>query len=412
MADDRPPLLYLVHRIPYPPNKGDKVRSFNILRQLSKSHRVFMGTFVDDPDDFRHIEKLFEWCEDVFAVTLSPRVARAASLRGLLTGEALSLPYYRSAALLEWVKRVTATQQIRKAVAFSGPMAQFLNVEGLSYRIVDFCDLDSAKWTQYAADRSWPMSWLYRREGIKLLAFEREAAAASNASLFVTGAEAQLFREAAPEVASRVGVMQNGVNAEYFSPEHRFENPYAAGGPVLVFTGAMDYWPNIDAVLWFANDILPLIRARTPTVRFWIVGMNPAPEVQALADDVVFVTGTVPDVRPYLAHADVVVAPLRIARGIQNKVLEAMAMARPVVVAAAPAQGLEAQSGRDCEIAHSAQEFVSRILALLSDDGLCHRMGCSARERVLARYSWSAHLSCLDGLLEGPPLAADEVKRQ
>ena len=150
------------------------------------------------------------------------------------------------------------------------------------------------------------MSWLYRREGAKLLDFERKAAAASDASLFVTEAEAQLFRQAAPELAPRVGVMQNGVDSDYFSPEHTFDNPFPPGGPVLLFTGAMDYWPNIDAVVWFAGELLPKVRRQFPDARFWIVGMNPAPAVQALAADGVVVTGTVPDVRPYLAHADVI----------------------------------------------------------------------------------------------------------
>ncbi|PKO55683.1 MAG: sugar transferase, partial [Betaproteobacteria bacterium HGW-Betaproteobacteria-21] len=289
-------------------------------------------------------------------------------------------------------------------------MAQYLDVPGLNCRIVDFCDLDSAKWTQYAADRRWPMSWLYRREGRKLLAFERAAAARSDASLFVTEAEAQLFRHAAPEVASSVRVMQNGVDAEYFSPDQAFGSPYPAGGPVLLFTGAMDYWPNIDAVCWFAADMLPKVREQIPDVRFWIVGMNPAPAVLALASQGVVVTGTVPDVRPYLAHADVVVAPLRIARGIQNKVLEAMAMACPVVVAAAPATGLDAQSGHDCEIAHSPDEFVSRIFGLLNDISLRCGMGQAARQCVLARYSWAAHLAKLESLLADPVVATHKVE--
>ena len=400
MSDERTPLLYLVHRIPYPPNKGDKVRSFNILRQLAKRHRIFLGTFVDHPDDVRYIEQLSEWCEETHVVRLAPRRARLCSLRGLLTGEALSLPYYRSAALAEWVGQVVAREGIGQAVVFSGPMAQYLDIPGLRRCVVDFCDLDSAKWTQYASDHRWPMSWLYRREGRRLLAFERAAAAGSDASLFVTDAEAALFRNAAPEVEAKIGVMQNGVDADFFSPEHDFADPYPAGGPVVLFTGAMDYWPNVDAVVWFAGELLPRIRTKFPGARFWIVGMNPTPAVQALAGESVVVTGTVPDVRPYLAHADVVVAPLRIARGIQNKVLEAMAMARPVVISSAAATGLEARPGYDCEIAHSGEEFVSRTVALLGEVALRPTMGLAARQCVLSRYSWSAHLVALESLLD------------
>ncbi|OYD52616.1 sugar transferase [Thauera propionica] len=402
MADPRaslPPVLYLVHRIPYPPNKGDKVRSFNILRQLARTRRVFLGTFVDHPDDRQHVARLGEWCEDVCAVELDPRFGRIKSLRGLLTGEALSLPYYRSARLAQWVRATVAQHGITQAVAFSGPMAQYLDAPGLQRRIVDFCDVDSAKWTQYAADRPWPMSWLYRREGEHLLAFERKAAMDSDASLFVTEAEAALFIRSAPEARERTQVMQNGVDADFFSPANGGESPYPAGGPVIVFSGAMDYWPNIDAVTWFATELLPQIRRDVPDARFWIVGMNPAPAVQALAGEGVTVTGTVPDVRPYIAHADVVVAPLRIARGIQNKVLEAMAMARPVVVSAEAAVGLAARASEHCEIARGADEMVKCTVGLLADPDRRNLMGRAARVCVVERYSWRAHLRLFDKTL-------------
>ena len=168
---------------------------------------------------------------------------------------------------------------------------------------------------------------------------------------------------------------------------------------MIVFSGAMDYWPNIDAVTWFATELLPQIRRDVPDARFWIVGMNPAPTVQALTGEGITVTGTVPDVRPYIAHADVVVAPLRIARGIQNKVLEAMAMARPVVVSAEAAVGLSARKGEDCEIAHGAGETVQSTVSLLADRVRGGRMGLEARSCVVQRYSWQAHLGLLDKLL-------------
>ena len=399
----RPPLLYLTHRIPYPPNKGDKVRSFNILRQLSRTHRVWLGTFVDHRDDLQHVATLKQWCEQVCAIPIEPRIRRIASLRGLLRGEALSLPYYSSPRLAEWVARTIGEHDIRAAVAFSGPMAQYLDMPGLQRRVIDFCDVDSAKWAQYAPEHRWPMSWLYRREGERLLAFERQAAAQVDASLFVTEAEAELFRHAAPEAASCVGVMQNGVDADFFSPANAGKSPYPPGGPVIVFSGAMDYWPNVDAVTWFATELLPRIRQTVPDACFWIVGMNPAPAVQALAGEGVAVTGTVPDVRPYIAHADVVVAPLRIARGIQNKVLEAMAMARPVVVSADSATGLAARPGHDFEIARDGDDTVRHVLALLADSARRSTMGAAARACVVEHYSWQAHLAQLDALLRPPP---------
>ena len=231
MADDRTPLLYLVHRIPYPPNKGDKVRSFNILRQLARRHRVFLGTFVDHPDDIQYIDTLAEWCEETRVIRLDPRASRIASLRGLVTGEALSVPYYRSAALAKWVGQVVAREGITQAVAFSGPMAQYLDASGLRRRIVDFCDLDSAKWTQYAGDHRWPMSWLYRREGRSLLAFERAAAAKSDASLFVTDAEAGLFKADAPEGIAGDGTKQNGGDILIFFPRAQFRQSLSGRRP-------------------------------------------------------------------------------------------------------------------------------------------------------------------------------------
>lgn len=399
MQDSRPPLLYLVHRIPYPPNKGDKVRSFNILRQLSLRYRVFLGTFVDQPGDSQYVEKLSDWCEDCHVVRLHPGRARVASLRGLLSGEALSLPYYRDSGLTKWVRKTVAEKGIRQAVAFSGPMAQYLDIAGLERRVVDYCDVDSAKWTQYADKHSWPMSWLYRREGVRLLAYERAAAARVDASLFVTEAEAALFRGLAPEVASRVGVMQNGVDADYFSPANTFDNPFPVGGPVLVFTGAMDYWPNIDAVSWFVSEIMPSLRKMHPGLRFWIVGMNPAAAVQALAASDVIVTGAVPDVRPYLAHADLVVAPLRVARGIQNKVLEAMSMECAVVVSRASTNGLDAVPDVEFAQAEEPSEYCAQIHRLLSDAKLRREMGEAGRQRVKTQYAWEAHLSLIPELL-------------
>jgi len=397
----RPPLLYLTHRIPYPPDKGDKVRSFHILRHLAHTHRVFLGTFIDDPNDFRHIETLKEWCQDVRAIGIEPRLRRVASLRGLAFGEALSLPYYRSRALARWAVETVVWERIAVAVAFSGPMAQYLNVPGLARRVIDFCDVDSAKWTEYAASKRRPLSWLYRREGRRLAAFERKAALANDASLFSTAAERELFARAAPDAANKATVMQNGVDAAHFSPDHELPNPYPPGGPVLAFTGAMDYWPNIDAVTWFAREILPLVRLRRADARFWIVGRNPPPAVLELVGEAVTVTGAVADVRPYLAHADVVEAPLRVARGIQNKVLEAMAMARPVVLAAAPAKGLAAKVGEECEVAASAEEFAAATLRLLGSAEWRKGMGRLAREAMLARYDWEANLAVLDRVLAG-----------
>ena len=408
-------LLYLVHRLPYPPDKGDKVRSFHVLKHLVAQHRVFVGTFIDDPADAVHVDALRALCAGLHVATLHPRRARVASLAGLVTNDALTLHYYRDAGLRRWVQDTLAREAIDAVVVFSSSMAQY--AEGLADVpvLVDFVDVDSAKWTAYADQHRWPLSWLYRREGLRLLAYEREVAAASSRSFFSTDKETQLFVQMAPECAGDVEPMNNGVDAQYFSPQEGRASPFAADETALVFTGAMDYWPNIDAVTWFASDVLPELQRLQPGLRFHIVGRSPAPAVRALASAGVAVTGTVPDVRPYLQHAAVVVAPLRLARGIQNKILEAMAMGRPVVAAATCVDALAVHTDTEIVAAESAADYVRSILQLLRNPGLAGAIGAEGRRRVQQSYTWGAHMSVLDRHLTkrapGRPSATTPVQR-
>ena len=389
-------ILYLVHRLPYPPNKGDKVRSYHLLKHLSKTNQVYLGTFVDDPDDLQHIEKVRSFCSDLHVARLEPKFAKIRSLNALFADDPLTLRYYRDAALQDWVDSICSQKKIDAIVVFSSAMAQYVESKARLPIIIDFVDVDSAKWTQYAPNHRWPMSWLYRREGAHLLAYEREIAARSTRSFFVTETEAALFTRLAPECAIRVEALCNGVDADYFAPIDNRASPYAADEMSIVFTGAMDYLPNIDAVRWFVADILPTLSERWPRLRFYIVGRSPTTAVLALADQNVTVTGTVPDVRPYLQHAAVVVAPLRIARGIQNKILEAMAMARPVVASSECAAAVDAIFGQELKIATTPDDFINEIDALLQAPDRCRAIGHAARQRVIARYSWEAHLASID----------------
>jgi polysaccharide biosynthesis protein PslH len=389
-------LLYLVHRMPYPPNKGDKVRSYHLLRHLVARHQVYLGTFVDDPDDLQHLPMLRGLCAEVCALPLQPRSAKLRSLAGLLSGEALTLRYYRSAALQAWVAQTLATQRIDAAVVFSSSMAPYALAQPGLPMLADLVDVDSAKWTEYADRHAWPMSWLYRREGRRLLAYERSVVAQARRSFLVTDKEVALFGRLAPESLGQVLAVGNGVDAEYFQPDAARPSPFAADEQALVFTGAMDYWPNVDAVCWFVDQVLPLLHRRWPGLRLHIVGRSPAPAVRALASATVCVTGTVPDVRPYLQHAAVVVAPLRLARGVQNKVLEAMAMARPVVAAATCVEAIDARPGQEILAAADATEHAARIAELLTDRQRATSIGQAGRACVLARYSWPARLAAVD----------------
>jgi sugar transferase (PEP-CTERM/EpsH1 system associated) len=394
-------LLYLVHRLPYPPNKGDKVRSYHLLKHLSASHRVFLGTFIDDSADEAYVDTVRSLCPDHYIARITPSHAKVRSLAGLLSGEALGLRYYRHAGLRQWVQSIVREHRIDATVVFSSVMAQYADkVKGPAPMLVDFVDVDSAKWTQYADNHRWPMSWLYRREGEKLLAYERAVAAKARRSFFVTENETQLFLRMAPEAAGSVDAVSNGVDAAFFSPDPAFANPFPTVEAIpLVFTGAMDYWPNVDAVCWLVQDMLPALRKRWPALTFYIVGRSPTPAVQALAGDGVVVTGTVADVRPYLQHAAAVVAPLRLARGIQNKVLEAMAMARPVVAARSCVHAIDATEGTELIAADTAEDYVREVDALLCKPGRALAIGQAGRARVLEAYSWEAHLRKIDRFL-------------
>jgi sugar transferase (PEP-CTERM/EpsH1 system associated) len=249
------------------------------------------------------------------------------------------------------------------------------------------------------------MRHVWAREGRTLLAYERAAAAACERTLLVTQDEVRRLEVLAPELRGKLDWLEQGVDLEKFSPDLHFDTPYPDAAPRLVLTGNMDYWPNADAAIWFAQNVLPLLRTRTPAPafvpEFIIVGANPGPEVRALSQlPGVVVTGRVPDVRPYVAHAAAVVVPLRMARGIQNKVLEGMAMARPVIASGPAFEGVRAQPGRDLLVADGEQAFAARIAEVL--DGQHPGLPASGRAAMQAGYAWSAVMDKLDHILAPP----------
>lgn len=394
------PLLYLVHRIPYPPNKGDKVRSHHLLIHLAARYRVFLGTFIDDPADWQHVERLQEFCEELHVEALNPRLARLRSLSGLVTGGALTLPYYRSGSMSRWAGGVVREQGIRRAMVFSSAMAQYLPAGHGVRRVVDFVDVDSDKWSQYANKKRWPMNWVYRRESRELLKFEGHVAETVDASAFVSEEEAALFRNLTGITAAKVHAVHNGVDFDFFDPGRDYPNPFAGRGPVMVFTGAMDYWPNVDAARWFATEVLPRVRASVGNGEFFIVGARPTEEVAALARiPGVIVTGTVEDMRPYLAWAALAVAPLRIARGIQNKVLEALAMEKRVVATGEAAEGIGRCPALRVVADDSAQSFADEVRHQLEADGGMTPVK-TGRTFVTEHFDWQTNLSRFSDLLE------------
>jgi sugar transferase (PEP-CTERM/EpsH1 system associated) len=392
-------LLFLPHRIPYPPNKGDKIRAYHVLRYLQRHFRVHLGTFIDCAEDLRYAEHLAAGCASSCFIRTHPRWARLSSLRGLVTDEPLSLPYFRSARLQRWVNRTLDTHAIGTGLAFSGPMAQYLPAEsehGPLMRVMDLVDVDSEKWQSYAEGKAWPLSMLYRREGTQLLEYERLVAKGFDQVMLVSRAEAALFRLRAPESGHKIDHFNNGVDSEYFSPQHKLASPYPHAR-VVALTGAMDYAPNIEAAIWFAERVMPSLRLRFPDLQFHIVGSRPAHSLLALRRlPGVFVSGTVDDIRPYLRHAAVIVAPLHIGRGVQNKVLEAMAMQKTVVATPQALEGICAAVGTEVLRAADAGEFIYHVgqeLASPSD------IGVAARRRILRDYRWDATLRRLGAAL-------------
>lgn len=396
-------LLFLCHRIPFPPDKGDKIRSFHILDHLAARYRVHLGCFYDNPADARHIDALKRRCASVFCLPLARARARVKSLTALVAGGSLTEAYFRDPRLAAWVAETMAARKPTRIFVFGSAMAPYALPHRAAMRVFDMVDVDSEKWGAYAQARPWPLSWLYAREQRTLLALERMAAAAFDWTLLVSRMEAELFRRLAPEAAERIVALRNGVDTAYFDPGRNYARPFADGASAIVFTGAMDYWPNIQAVEWFASAVMPLISGRDPRLEFWIVGANPGPAVRRLArDPAIRVTGRVEDTRPYLAHAAAIVAPLQVARGIQNKVLEAMAMARPVVATPEAAEGIVDEGAEELIVRAGKADFAEGIRRAMSDRGAS--TGRKARTLVEARFQWSQSWELLDPLLaaDGP----------
>ncbi|HPF15671.1 MAG TPA: glycosyltransferase, partial [Planctomycetota bacterium] len=306
-------ILFLAQRVPYPPNRGDKITSWRLIERMSRHHKVTVLAFAHDDQDRAAARVLTEEKGiETIAIDHDAGTQRLRSLPLLLTGKPLTLGVYGSKALQAEVDRRMGSTDF--GYAFSSSMGAFFLKHSLPW-VMHIAELDSDKWRQYSERTSFPMNWVYRREWKTLLRFEKRLANAALTNVLCTPLEEAIFQREIPGPATVV--LQNGVDLTYFRPAPDLAEPGR-----MVFTGVMDYLPNIDACVHFVRDIFPLIRAKHPEARFDIVGSKPTPEVQALGSvQGVHVTGFVEDIREWSHRASVAVAPLRIARGIQNKVL-------------------------------------------------------------------------------------------
>ncbi|MGX7895104.1 TIGR03087 family PEP-CTERM/XrtA system glycosyltransferase [Tsuneonella sp. HG222] len=394
-------ILFLAHRLPFPPDRGDKIRSHHILKALAELAPVHVGCFGETEADLAN-EHLLAQVAASHCMPMRTKPLVAAGIEALLSDEPVSVTAFRHPALQAWVERTLAERPIDTIYVFSGQMGQYVPPDWTERLVVDLVDVDSAKFESYAAAKRWPLGWIDRREGRLLQVMEGRLARIADRTLLVSEAEADLLKSRLtyPQSA-HVSALGNGIDASAFDPAawHPADQFAAAPGPHIVFTGQMDYAPNVTAVTRMAGAVLPEVLRQHPDAHFHIVGRAPTADVRALAGRDVTVWGEVAAVQPFLISADLVVAPLAIARGVQNKVLEAMAMGCTVLLTPEAATGIDAVDGFHFAIAADDSALARRALALLADRPRARAMGNEARRYVVERMSWTAMLSKLPAIV-------------
>jgi sugar transferase (PEP-CTERM/EpsH1 system associated) len=397
-------ILFLAHRIPFPPDRGDKIRSHNILKHLAKIAPVHVACFADDDADMVEEAELATLAKSYRLVRRSLPLL-LAGIQGLLRNEPVSLSAFYSPELARYVAEVLATRDIGAIYVFSGQMGQYVPESFAGRLVVDFVDVDSAKFDAYAEKHRGPERWVHRREGKLLRREEVRLALRADHNLLISQAEADLFASRLSPIerdAIPVSVVGNGIDCDTFSTDRVAPEPKLASLPPrrMIFTGQMDYPPNIDAVMRMAERIMPRVLNQVPDASFHIVGRNPPEEVSALHEkNGVHVWGRVEDMRCWLAAADIAVVPLEIARGVQNKVLEAMAMRLPVVLTSGAATGIPAKNGSEFLVADRDEDIAAKAVGLLKNPGRAAVIGNAARRFVKDKQSWPAALAPLERLL-------------
>lgn len=379
-------ILFLTPRVPFPPDKGDKIRTFHQLYHLASRHAVYCACFVDTAEDFRHLPDLRRRCEAVLAVRWTKTSAMMRGIEGWLSGRSLSESAFADRDMMRKVRTLGDQIGFDATVAFSSCMAPYALAVRAGRRVLDMCDVDSQKWFDYAHRRRIPFSLLSAWEGRRLRRFEESCVERFDATLLITEKERRLLDPTSR--TPNLHVIPNGTE-----PTAREVRPAFQCGPVIAFVGSMDYPPNAEGIRWFVRDVWPGIIREIASAKLWIVGRNPGRRVRNLARAPgVVVTGCVDDTRPYVARSRVIVAPLKIARGMPNKVLEAMAAGRPVVATTVAAEGLNARPGEHLLVAEDADQFATSVVSLCRCDELCRQVGEQGLRFVAAHHRWSEAL--------------------
>ncbi len=367
-------ILYLAHRVPYPPNKGDKIRALWEIKSLSSQHEIDLFCFYDHDEDRNSIDALRPYCREYYAEPLSWWRSRFQALTAVMRGRPFSLAYFHSNTMARKVKQAIAACDYDLMIVFGSAMAPYVDREPGIPCLLDMVDVDSAKWAEYASNSSRWLRWMWRQEGRLLAAYENHLATTFAQTLLCTDAEATLLQEAAPQ--ARVDVLRHMVDTEYFDPDQvGISAEIAALQPYVVFAGSMDYAPNVEAATWFYRHAFPAMRKRIPQLKFVIVGRNPVkPVVDLGKDSAVRVTGTVPDVRPYFRGAAATVAPMQLARGVQNKILESMAMGIPVASSAKAAVAFPPEVAKLILVEDDPQRLADRLVDVIENGPLPPRI--------------------------------------
>lgn len=388
-------VLYLTHRVPFPPNRGDRIRTYNIIRFLGQRCRLHVVTFAEETPSPETHDELNKYCESLTVVPIG-RTRWIHAAMSFAAGKTVTEGLFHSREFAGTVARLAAEVPFDAALASSSGIARYLKEPGLkaARHWTDLIDVDSQKWLDYASTSNAIMSQVYRREGQRLRTVEKQLAVDCERLTVVTDAEVQEFRSFSND--GQVSAVTNGVDLDFFQrPDDHDEQKKC------VFVGVLNYKPNSDGVVWFCQNVWPGIREKHADASFEIVGRSPSPEVLAL-DEIpgVNVVGPVDDIRPYLWSASAVVTPMQISRGVQNKVLEAFACERPLVSSVAPLVGLEIEVGQHALQAETPAEWVQSIDRLFTDSNLREHMGKAARDWVVAHHHWDVCLREFSELLQ------------
>jgi sugar transferase (PEP-CTERM/EpsH1 system associated) len=387
-------ILLICHRVPFPPKRGGKIRPFNIVRHLhAQGHRVTVASLARNETEAEEAAGLRDYCERVVLEVIPDTVAWWRMVARLPSTQPSSFGYFHSPRLRRRVAAELATGGYDLVFAHCSSVAPYVaGTRGMA-RILDYGDVDSQKWREYSRYRPQPLATGYWLEALKLERTERLLSTGFDLCTCTTRGELDTLR--ALGVTTPSDWFPNGVDADYFAPDADDYDP-----DLLCFVGRMDYFPNQQAVIKFCEAVFPQIRRRNPNARFTIVGADPPEQIRRLgASPGVSVTGSVPDVRPFVRRAALTVAPLEIARGTQNKILESMALGVPVVCSPQASGGVDAVPDEHIRIANSPTLWVEQVTRLLADRGERRRLSEAGRARVLSHHSWAASMRRLDGLI-------------